>query len=179
MEKQTFQIPIGCKTVSIEQIGDTIVTTFEKEQVFKKGDFLVFDETNLCFIFNNIIENKTNYFYGFYLDTKRVKDGCFERWVLSNKTLRLATDEEKQLLLDKMHENGYDWDAEKMEVVKYRWKPKEGDVYYFPQVLSQDLYSSYTWHDDIFDKSKFKNGVVRKTKEEAIECAPKMLEAVK
>ena len=42
--KQTFNIPAGCKTVSIEQIGNTIVTTFEPE--FKKGDFLFKDYGN-------------------------------------------------------------------------------------------------------------------------------------
>ena len=57
--------------------------------------------------------------------------------VVSNSTkgygmydTRLATDSEKQLLLDKLHEQGKYWDAEKMEIVDYIEKIEEGDIIY-------------------------------------------------
>lgn len=48
------------------------------------------------------------------------------------KVIRPATEEEKKLLFDKLKEEGYEWDAEKKEVVKLKWKPKVGDTYYRP-----------------------------------------------
>ena len=36
MTKQTFTIPEGCKAVTVEQVDNQIITTFEPE--FKRGD---------------------------------------------------------------------------------------------------------------------------------------------
>lgn len=44
--------------------------------------------------------------------------------------VRPATDEEKQLLFDKMHENGKDFDFEKMELVDYKWRAEKNEDYY-------------------------------------------------
>ncbi len=44
--------------------------------------------------------------------------------------IRLATSEEKQWLLDKIHEKGIDWDAEKKQLVDWRWKPKNSSKKY-------------------------------------------------
>jgi hypothetical protein len=43
----------------------------------------------------------------------------------------LATEAEKQILLDAMHAKGKDWDAEKCEVVDYVEKIKVGQKLYF------------------------------------------------
>lgn len=44
---------------------------------------------------------------------------------------RPATEEEKQLLLDAIHKEGKDWDAEKMEVVDYKWSPERLEEYHY------------------------------------------------
>lgn len=44
---------------------------------------------------------------------------------------RHAKEYEKQALLGAMHDQGKDWDAEKLEIVDWVWKPKKGDVVYF------------------------------------------------
>lgn len=46
--------------------------------------------------------------------------------------IRAATEEEKKLLFDKLAEEGLAWDAERKEIVKLRWKPKEDERYYYP-----------------------------------------------
>ena len=68
----------------------------------------------------------------------------FEAYIiLNNQQLRIginvfyakfrpATEEEKKKLFDKLAEEGYSWDAERKELVKLKWKPKEGDLYYAP-----------------------------------------------
>ena len=44
--------------------------------------------------------------------------------------LRPATEEEKKKLFDKLKEEGYEWDAKKKEIIKVKWKPKEGETYW-------------------------------------------------
>ena len=44
---------------------------------------------------------------------------------------RLATEEEKQRLFDKMKEQGLRWNAEEKKVEKIRWQPKNGERYSF------------------------------------------------
>ena len=45
------------------------------------------------------------------------------------KDVRLATDEEKQLLFDKMKEQGLRWNAEEKRVEKIRWRAERGETY--------------------------------------------------
>lgn len=43
---------------------------------------------------------------------------------------RYATEEEKKLLFEKLKKEGLEWDADKKEVVKLKWKPKLEEPYY-------------------------------------------------
>lgn len=43
---------------------------------------------------------------------------------------RPATKEEKQILIDKLHEAGKDWDAENKKFVDYRWRAEKGGEYF-------------------------------------------------
>lgn len=45
---------------------------------------------------------------------------------------RPSTEEEKQLLLSKLHEFGKDWDAEKKEIVDWQWEPGLGETFHYP-----------------------------------------------
>jgi len=56
----------------------------------------------------------------------------------------------------------------------YSWL-KYGDVYYVPSLKDEDLYDWYTYANDIIDKRMISRGIAFKTKEEAINCAKKML----
>lgn len=73
-----------------------------------------------------------------------------------------------KLALDRLEEkcNPYCW-------LKY------GVRYYVPDVTEDKLYTSFTYRDDPVDKKIKERGLVFKTKEEAINCAKKMLEIVK
>ena len=63
----------------------------------------------------------------------------------------------------------------------YAWL-KEGMRYYAPTVTAYNddsLYSVYMYGNDDLDKRNMEHGIVFQTKEEAIECAKKMLAVVK
>lgn len=60
----------------------------------------------------------------------------------------------------------------------YAWL-KPGVRYYFPEPTISDLYTSVTYTADEWDKRVMERGIVFQTKEEAIECAKKMLAVVK
>ena len=46
--------------------------------------------------------------------------------------IRPATEEENKKLFDKLAEEGWEWKAETKELVKLKWKPKEGEDFWFP-----------------------------------------------
>jgi len=60
----------------------------------------------------------------------------------------------------------------------YTWL-EEGVTYHYPMPVVSSLYNSATYRADDWDKRVVKRGIVFKTPEEAIECAKKMLAAVK
>ena len=59
-----------------------------------------------------------------------------------------------------------------------KWKPEAGERYYVPTLLKPD-FVSIIMDDDEYFSLDFANGLVCRTKEEAIELADIMLEAVK
>lgn len=64
------------------------------------------------------------------------------------------------------------------ECKSYGWLKKDV-TYYFPRVDTNKLYDYYQYNGDGIDKRFISRSIVFKTKEEAINCAKKMLEVVK
>ena len=89
------------------------------------------------------------------------------------------TEVEKQKLFDKLKEEGYEWDAEKKELVKLKWKPKVKEDYYTPSwsgfVFEPHVYG---WDEDEFDFKCHSMGRVFKTKEECQAFCNKLNEAI-
>ena len=73
-----------------------------------------------------------------------------------------------KLALDRLEEKCY----------PYSWL-KYGDGYYVPSLIDEDFPVSYTYRADPTDIKLKERGLVFKTKEEAINCAKKMLKIVK
>lgn len=123
----TIAIPDGCKAI----VKDGIVT-IEKE--FKDGDILVAvvnGKRRNAFIYKG---SDKNGFHSYYVGVDACKllsisesPSC--RWGISN--LSYATEEEKQILFDKMKEQGLRWNAEEKRVEKIRWRAEKGKDYYF------------------------------------------------
>lgn len=67
------------------------------------------------------------------------------------------------------------------EVIVNHWKPKIGDKYYVPSFsfYSCNRYTCYMWDGGDFDYFWLTNGLVCKTKEEAIKMTDKLLALTK
>ena len=97
------------------------------------------------------------------------------------KTIYPATEEEKKKLFDKLKEVGYEWDAEKKELVKLKWKPKYGGRYYRPLFCNSGFYV----YDNVFSeaaeptiKPYIDKGWLFKTKKECQEFVDKLNQAI-
>ena len=95
--------------------------------------------------------------------------------------IRQATEEEKQLLLSKLHKIDRDWDEEKKEIVDWKWEPHEGEDVYYPLFSCGEFISSKaTWFDNDIDVINLKcKGYIFHTEEEATSLCDKLNEAIK
>lgn len=117
----TITIPEGCKAIIKE--GSVV---FEKEeQEFKDGDVLCSLYNSTMLIFKEEYKDHSDRFYTRY----NTNHSSNEKW--NKDAFRLATDEEKQLLFDKMKEQGLRWNAEEKKVEKIRWRAKYGEQYWY------------------------------------------------
>ena len=127
----TITIPEGCKATIKD--GSVVFEKEEKAQDFKDGDILVSfvnGERYNAFIYKGTDKNG---FHSYYVGVDACKllsistsPSC--RWCNSN--LSYATEEEKQLLFNKMKEQGLKWNAEEKRVEKVRWRAERNGVYY-------------------------------------------------
>ena len=128
MEKQTFEIPKGCSKVTIEKIGNTIVTSFESEKYLPKvGDcvkvtieddayaFEVVETSTYCICFKICVKISKGYF---------IENGNFR----NTRNFEQLTPEELQSEFNKL---GYEYNFKTHEATKIKWKPKEGEIYYY------------------------------------------------
>ena len=65
------------------------------------------------------------------------------------------------------------------EVVKLPWKPSRDDVYYMPSVTSVGKYIKLFWTGSRNDEDSYQQGLVLRTKKEAIELAEEMLDVAR
>lgn len=129
----TITIPEGCK--AIVKDGSVVFEKEEKEKVqeFKDGDILVSTANGIrhnAFIYK--VEDKKGS-HSYYIGIDICGQLSFDKYLScrwGNYDLSYATEEEKQFLFDKMKEQGLQWNAEKKEVEKVRWRAKKGDRFY-------------------------------------------------
>ena len=167
-------IPDDCKAV----IKDKIITVEKEVQEFKDGDFCAFGDKHFFWVY--IYKSEKNYYSSFYhafIGSDSDKPSYDNSCAVIAQKIRLATEEEKQFLLDALHADWKDWDADKKQIVDYRWKPKIGDTYYFIDRLL-DVYDCL-WDSDSADNLAYSRGNCFKTKEEAQMYAGKFSEILK
>ena len=114
-------IPDGCR--AIVKDGSVVFEKEEEEvQEFENGDVLCSFYNDTMVIFKDVNKNVRDYFDSHYNN----KDFSDKLW--HSASFRHATDEEKQILFDKMKERGLQWNAEKKRVEKIRWPKKEKSI---------------------------------------------------
>ncbi len=167
MEKQTFQIPDGCKAITMEQIGNQLVTTFEVEQKFKDGDVLISTKTNTLCVFKRY--TSINGFES-YTNNANCTDS---HW--ASPCFRLATPEEAQQLWDALAKQGKRWNPETMEVEEIRWRAKNRENYYFYWDMNM-VAATECGHTT--DNSRYNSGNYFRTKEQAERAKPYLQKAL-
>ena len=189
MNKQTFPIPEGCKAVTVEQVGNQIITTFEPE--FKRGDVLIcYDETRnnnanrFVFIFKDIVpDNMGNGMCSYVcLSLNTLKLDYEDRFASDWDVLRHATPEEAQLLWDVLAKEGKRWNPETMKVEEIKKeipRAKVGSVYYSVDLgnIIKPFYYSEEVNDEI-DKRNHETGNYFITEEQAQRAADKIKQAL-
>lgn len=186
----TITIPEGCK--AIVKDGSVVFEKEEKEEAkiqdFKDGDVLtsLFDN-KVVFIFKEDElkqkENKNDYYvchiyvsssigYTIEVPTKDNLSFCGHK-----DEVRLATNQEKQFLFDKMKEQGLLWNAGEKRVEKIRWRAKRSEEYHFMNtdlttVISIDL-------DDDVDTNRHSAFNYFRTKEYTAEAAKRVKETLR
>jgi hypothetical protein len=83
-----------------------------------------------------------------------------------NDIIRPLTKSEKQIVIDKLHEQGKDWDAEKMEIIDYQWRAEKGGLYWYYDAGFEELDYSTELFDNV-DLKRYNCGNYFKTEAEA------------
>ena len=165
---------------TIEMV-DGVMVVSPKEVMFepKDGDVIIVRS-----LYKHILiykESKNGYLYSFadlindllYIDDTPV---CREDDI---NEIRPATEEEKKKLFDKLSEEGYEFDFEKKERVKLRWKPGLGEKYYYPYLSDfNSSPDSFTWANDETDECMYARGWCFKTVEECQEFCNRLNQAI-
>nr|DAY13814.1 MAG TPA: hypothetical protein [Caudoviricetes sp.] len=160
-------IPEGCKAIIK---GGSVV--FEKEeQEFKDGDVLCSLYNSTMLIFKEEYKDHSNRFYTRY----NTNHSSNEKW--NKDAFRLATEEEKKLLFDKMKEQGLKWNAEEKRVEKIRWRAKRGEYYFLFRSTTLKV-DCYTECFDEIDANLYYSDNYFRTNEQAEEAAKRVKEVL-
>lgn len=167
-------IPDGCKAT----IKDGVII-FEKEeskeQEFKRGDVIVSKINEILLVDVHCFENRILRSFVHIQQDGIFINSSYSLWN-ERHTWRHATEEEKQLLFDKMKEQGLKWNAEEKRVEKLRWRADVGVKYYFVDSLLDVLHIKECW-SSLCNKHYSARNYFR-TEEQAEEAAKRIKEVL-
>lgn len=173
MLDDTIEMVDGVMVVSPKEMkfepkdGDALSCFFNSEY---QGTF-IFEEESECgeAIFHVALDANGKFIKG---------NGCSYFAYVYNA--RPATEEEKKKLFDKLAEEGYEFDFEQKELVKLKWKPKEGEEFWFP--LYYASHSEFKPIKSLLNKERDKaildKGWCFKTKDESQEFCNRLNQAI-
>lgn len=168
----TIAIPEGCKA-TIK--GGSVV--FEKEEKeFKRGDVIVSKKNEILLVDVHCFENRILRSFVHIQQDGTLFNSSYSLWNELH-TWRLATEKEKQLLFDKMKEQGFLWNAEEKRVEKIRWRVEDGKKYYYVDNQGIVLMDTEDGHD--FDKYRYKFNNYFRTEEQTREAARRIKETLR
>ncbi len=172
-------IPEGCKA----QINgnEVVVVKEEKSKDFNRGDILVSLSNEIILV--DDYDFKGGHLYSFvHVDRSgQLSKKPYFQWNEWHDW-RLATEEEKQLLFDKMKEQGLRWNAEEKRVEKIRWRAEERKIYYY---VSNEMNVSSTCrpkkgeHLYDYEGNSYLSYNYFRTKEQAEEATKRMKEVLR
>lgn len=130
--KQTFNIPVGCKTVSVEQIGNQIITSFEPEKyVPKVGDLVKRTAQYGSVVFGQVKDSPC---LPLELGECITPEGkYYNKWICcSSGSFEQLTPEEFQAEFEKL---GYVYDFETHTAHKKRKRVEVGGRYFYSDMF--------------------------------------------
>ena len=163
---------------TIEMV-DGVMVVSPKEVKFepKDGDVVACEDYGCLelFIFKERIDETECTCYCYYCEKYNSLCVDNDEYIVS----RFATEEEKKILFDKLEEKGYEFDFEKKELIKLKWKPNCGTLYYRPGIRRAEInVVSDDWTDNDMDKSYYDKGWIFKTYEECDAFCNKLRQAI-
>lgn len=163
----TIAIPDGCKAI----VKDGSVV-FEKE--FEDGDVLV--NKDIIFIYRKQEAKEATYYVCTYAEEIRYGKTANNRYAGYINQARLATEEEKQLLFDKMKEQSLRWNAEEKRVEKIRWRAGyKCRYFYIDSFLNVVSSADFRYAED---EERWEAGNYFQTEEETEEAVKILREAL-
>ena len=182
-KKVKITLPKDCKVSDINTTvkDNCIVVEYipekKKEFIPKDGD-IIFTETCTCVCkWVSIFKEEIDRHIQTYCDISIPDDSyasTFEGTLCAKddvKEMRVATENEKQILFDFLKSKGLKWNKEEKKVEKLRWRAKEGESYYY--ITDNGVICGI---DDEFniDNNRYASGNYFKTVSEAEKYAEKI-----
>jgi hypothetical protein len=158
----TIEMVDGVMVVSPKKVkfepkdGDIVTNGNAVIAIFKMGSLMSFNS------------------YAAYYD-----GGIWINEYFSKDGISLATEEEKKRFFVKLAEEGYEFDFEKKELIKLKWKPSMYDPYYIPFYETCEFVPIRTnWNGTNKDDIRYNKGLCIKTKEECQEFCNRLNDAI-
>ena len=136
------------------------------EASFKKGTYVtIVTRGNMERTF--ILSENTDIKAYYHVSTQFLGLAFRDFWYKESNQFRNATPEEIQELNDQLAAKGMQWNPNTMQIEKLRWKPKEGQRYYYVGLLDIPYISFHIWRNDAVDNSHYQSKNCFRTEEEA------------
>ena len=168
----TIAIPNGCKAI----VNGNEVVIEKEEKEFKRGDVIVSKKNEILLVDVHCFENRILRSFVHIKQDGTLFNSSYSLWNELH-TWRLATDEEKQLLFDKMKEQGLRWNAEEKRVEKIRCRAKKDGRYHFLTSFLTTITTSEV--GDYTDTSRYNAFNYFKTEEQAKKAAELVKETLR
>ena len=127
--EDSVHVPDGC--TAIIEGGMVIFKKKESEvQEFKRGDVIVSTMNEILIVDVHSFENRILRSFVNIKEDGTLFNSSYSLWNECH-AWRLATEEEKQKIFDKMKEQGLRWNTEKKRVEKIRWRAEYRCRYHF------------------------------------------------
>ena len=173
---------------TIEMV-DGVMVVSPKEVKFepKDGDVFCVDSLYPCvgiveevYSYGKPDKDRLYFSVGYWIQSGNMQLGTFCACNRNTEpNYRHATEEEKKKLFAKLKEEGYEFDFEKKELIKLKWKPSMYDPYYIPFYETCEFVTIRTnWNGRNKDNIRYNKGLCFKTEEECQDFCNRLNQAI-
>lgn len=167
--KQTFNIPDGCKEVTVEQVGNQLITTFEPAKYTPKiGDYVKLSQSELIF-FGEVKKFRNNTAF-FHISINKKENKLIDdlSWLFNFSGCK-----EEKLTPEQFQEEfkklGYVYDFETHTATKKRWRAEKEHKHY---VITDTFKVIFYIEDNLtIDLERYNAGNYFQTRQQAQEAA--------